>query len=465
MPDNIPSSISEKIHELKLIPKDKFPEEFKIAMENPRKYFTNPETHAFDEKKATVFFQSFITHHLDPDIKQLGVGIKEEDYPKVHFENFGKSIVDRFTVGKHSMKNDDIELNRNGMRFAVGINSSTLFCSFIATTCHEYQHFIQNQYNKLKESGNLEAAKKLEPFLEPAKTQEQGSQETTKEQPPTVEEISNGVKDSKSIMAHAYFAKHVMPDEFKKIKADRPLISVACMATGKNIAEFTAYWRDPHEIDARNKAISVFESKFEEITGEKVADSKPARRTVKTLHSFNEKVLAMQSDAPLKSIRNLKGNIKPEHFAQFGEIIDEQAKSDGLSSEFLAGHEYEKHQTETEQTSSKPKEKMPKSAESHFAFETVLEEKLESFPTTTEKLAFLEEVAKDSTSPYITTAVARYTEKLKTAEQENSSVAEADKDTESQTISSSEEHSKKEENKKQRSEEELEAELGMLQPE
>ena len=297
--------------------KEQFKQELKLALDDPKSYFgvhktknplTGEKTTAYNQSKLDNFFQAFSTHYLDADVAHL-----TQNFPVVKFKQLEE--YDKYAVGKYDPKNTEISLNID--LFLKGCKSSTVFSGFLATLCHEHQHFKQNLYIDLKKNGRVEEAKTLEPMLGVSPETENNV---------SLEELEQNMLhpiSGQSVKAHEMFMAYTSPDKYKQMRSRNILINEIGKRVGKRSPiEVAHYFHDPHEVDARERSVEVFGNKMSEISeGDPLID-KYNKRVCKALKKFNKAVLGIQPKKVLELFDEEKRNINTEKLLIFANKID-----------------------------------------------------------------------------------------------------------------------------------------------
>jgi hypothetical protein len=229
--------------------------------------------------------------------------------------------------------------------------SSTVFTGFLATLCHEHQHFKQNLYVELKQAGKHEQAKQLEPMLGISPESPYGV---------SVEEIEQTIKKpitGQSLIAHDIFMKHTIPEQHKKMKSGNILVNEIGKKVGhRSPIEVAYYFHDPHEVDARERAVEIFGKKFDEISGGDPQIDKYKNRMTKFLTNFNKKVLAIQPKKVIELFEEEKDKIGAEQLLSFAGKIDkalnkEKVDVSTLNDQGKLNFDYKPTMTEVERQS------------------------------------------------------------------------------------------------------------------
>lgn len=298
--------------------KEQFKRELQEALKNPKAYFeirkqkdpiTGKKTTVYNKEKLDGFFQAFSTHYLDADLEGL-----TDKFPVVEFKHLEER--DKHAVGKYNHKENSIALNLD--MFLTGSMSSTVFTGFLATLCHEHQHFKQNLYVDLRKAGKDEQAKKLEPMIGLTPESIHGA---------SIEEIEKSIREpitGQSLIAHDLFMEHTIPEKHKKMKSGNVFVdNVGRMVSKRSPIEVAHYFHDAHEVDARERAVDVFDKKLTEISqGDPLID-KYKNRMTKFLTKFNKEVLKIQPKEVLDLFLEEKEKIGAEHFLSFAGRIEE----------------------------------------------------------------------------------------------------------------------------------------------
>ena len=112
--------------------------------------------------------------------------------------------------------------------------------------------------------------------------------------------------------------KEVMPESFKKIDSSNKIMqnlkSGLGKLLGKSPLETANYFHDAHEINAREMAIKVFASKFDELTGGDPKYSKHKEKIISLLTKFNKVVLDIQPKNLLTIFEEEKKNFEEKIF-------------------------------------------------------------------------------------------------------------------------------------------------------
>lgn len=301
--------------------KEQFKHELQLALKDPRKYFgihkqkdpiTGKSEMVYDEKKLNGFFQDFSTHYLDSEVAQF-----TDKFPVVKFAKMEER--DKRAVGKYNHKTNEISLNID--TFLKGSRSSTVFTGFLATLCHEHQHFKQNLYIELKNAGKEDQAKKLEPMLCITPESAHGV---------SIEELEKNLRNpigGQSITAHERFMAYTIPDQYKQMKSGNIAKDWLGKKFGKRTPlEVAYYFHNPQEVDARERAVDVFEKKFSEISqGDPLID-KYKNRMTKFLTGFNKVSLSIQPKKAVELFETAKDKIDAEQLLTFAGKIDKDLK-------------------------------------------------------------------------------------------------------------------------------------------
>lgn len=301
--------------------KEELMQVFKEALQNPKKFFEVRIEKGPDGKRGLTcnyeklndFFQSFSKHFLDVDVAEF-----TDNFPTVKFGKIKEKEL--FTVGTHDHVKNVITLNAN--MFLHHPNPS-LFMIFISTICHEHQHFKQNLYVDLKKQGRIEDANKVGEFI--------GSNAERS----TIEEVQESVENPStktSLGAYAVFMKQTIPEKYKKINQPT-LKNLLIRLFGSNPLEVASYFHDPHEIDARERSIEIFERKFNEVTDSDPNFENNLKRTVSFLHKFNKIVLGIQPREVIELYEQEKKNISVEDFIRFSQKIDKEVEKSKIDLE------------------------------------------------------------------------------------------------------------------------------------
>lgn len=298
--------------------KEQFKRELQEALKDPKAYFeirkqkdpiSGEKITVYNKEKLNGFFQAFSTHYLDADLKGL-----TDKFPVVEFKTMEER--DKHAVGKYNHQEGTISLNLD--MFLKGSMSSTVFTGFLATLCHEHQHFKQNLYVELRKAGKDEQAKKLEPMIGITPESVHGV---------SIEEIEKSIKEpitGQSLIAHDLFMSHTIPDKHKKMKSGNVFVdNVGRMISKRSPIEVAHYFHDAHEVDARERAVDVFDRKLTEISqGDPLID-KYKNRMTKLLTKFNKKVLEIQPKEVLDLFMEEKEKIGAEQLLSFAGHIEE----------------------------------------------------------------------------------------------------------------------------------------------
>ena len=303
--------------------KEQFKRELQLALKDPKQYFeirkskhplTGQNETLYSKYKLNKFFQEFSNHYLDPDVAEL-----TDKFPVVKFKHMEDH--DNRAVGKYNHKENEINLNVD--MFLKGSMSSTVFTGFLATLCHEHQHFKQNLYVDLKKAGKEDQAKKLEPMLGISPESTYGV---------SIEEIEKSIKHpaiGSSLVAHECFMEYTIPKQYKQMKSG----SLAKDWIGKKFGKHTPlevahYFHDPHEVDARERAVDVFDKKFSEISqGDPLID-KYKNRMTKILTKFNKAALGIQPKRVVDLYESEKSKIDAEQILAYADKIEKGLKKD-----------------------------------------------------------------------------------------------------------------------------------------
>ena len=305
--------------------KEQFKRELQLALKNPRKYFeirksrhplTGENETLFSRYKLNKFFQEFSNHYLDSDVAQF-----TDKFPIVKFAKMEEH--DKHAVGKYHEQEKEIHLNID--MFLKGSISSTVFTGFLATLCHEHQHFKQNLYVELKKAGKEDQARQLEPMLGITPESAHGV---------SIEEIEKSITHpttGQSLTAHDMFMAHTIPDKYKQMKSGNVLVNELGRKFGhRSPIEVAHYFHDPHEVDARERSVEVFDKKLSEISqGDPLID-KYKRRTTKILTTFNKKVLNIQPKRVLDLFEEERAKIGAEHFLSFADKIEKSLNKEKI---------------------------------------------------------------------------------------------------------------------------------------
>ena len=301
--------------------KEQFKHELQLALKNPRKYFeirksrhplTGENETLYSRYKLNKFFHDFKTHCLDPDVAEL-----TDKFPIVKFKQMEER--DKRAIGKYNPNENEISLNIE--TFLKGSRSSTVFTGFLATLCHEHQHFKQNLYIELKNAGKEDQAKKLEPMLGITPESAYGV---------TLEELEKNLRQpisGQSITAHERFMAYTIPDQYKQMRSG----NIAKDWLGKKLGKRTPlevahYFHDPHEVDARERAVDIFEETFSDISqGDPLIDKYKNRMTT-ILTKFNKEALFIQPKKVIELFEAAKDQIDVEQLLKFAGKIEKDLK-------------------------------------------------------------------------------------------------------------------------------------------
>ena len=318
--------------------KEQFKRELKLALKNPKAYFdvkkqkdpiTNKTETVCNTEKLNRFFQVFSTHYLDADIAGLA-----EQFPKIEFATLEDR--DKFAVGKYNNKNKQIDLNLDMFLAAMKTPLKTgAFAGYMVTLCHVHQHFKQYLYADLKKNGNLEAAQKLEPMLGLSPNSEYGVSVNE------IEEVINKPISSQSLVAHEVFMSNTIPEKYKQMRSNNFIVNELGKKFGKRSPiEMAYYFHDPHEVDARERAVEVFYGKMTEISGGDPEIEKPLKSIEKFLKLANKTSLKIQPKEVIDKFVAEKENINEEQLLSFASKIQSTLDKEKIDTKTLHDENY-----------------------------------------------------------------------------------------------------------------------------
>ena len=295
--------------------KEELIQAFKEALQDPKKFFEVRTEKGLDGKKGLTcnheklndFFQSFSKHFLDVDVAEL-----TNDFPSVKFGRIKEKEL--FTVGNHDHVKNEITLN---LKMFLKHPNPSMFMLFVSTICHEHQHFKQNLYVDLKNQGKIEESKKIESFI--------GSESAGS----TLEEIQESIEKPStktSLGAYTVFMGQTMPEKYKKMRSTDFILNGLLSLAKMTPVEVASYYHDPHEIDARERSIEIFERKFNEVTSSDPNFEKDLKKMVSFLHRYNKLVLDIQPRRVFELYESEKKNIGTTEFIKFAQKIDKEVE-------------------------------------------------------------------------------------------------------------------------------------------